>query len=163
MKEFCHVRFADTRCLLTEGHDGPHSERQAPEEPPLDRQIQILEIADDPVTNGYLWTRIWTFSNASWMTWFADQGLLTEEPLERYGKEDCYYYGPFSWSSMAPKNRITDKGREFLRLHGRDLDSRLKEEKSSLLVRVAELDGRLASERERGKISSGESTPEKRG
>lgn len=114
MSEYCWKRVEDQRCLLFKGHSGVCNKRQSPEQPPLDKQIWILEIAADGSTF-HLWARIWTFSNSAWLTWMVDEGLLTEEPQETHGGD--YVYGGFSGAIMAPFNRITEKGRAMLAHH----------------------------------------------
>lgn len=111
--DYCAALVEGFNCLLLEGHKGPHSKRQAPQEPPQEKLIQILELAARPV--GHLWTWIWTFSNGGWITWMVDEGLLTET-LKRDGGYG-YSYGGFSWSSLAPDNQITEKGRALLAYH----------------------------------------------
>jgi hypothetical protein len=97
---------------LMKGHDGPHQHRQEAEQPSLQQQIRILEIAVDCY---HLWSSIWIFSCGGWITWMVDEGLLTEEPQERY--ETGFTYGGFSSSGMAPFNHITEKGKQFLAYH----------------------------------------------
>src|SRR5882724_12357165 len=122
MNRFCNKTikrksFGEVKCLLFEWHQGEHSHRQAPEEPPLERQLQILQVAaENP--EAHLWSCICTYSGGGWITWMVDAGLLTEEPqIGRYAGETVFSYGGFSWSSPAPFNRITDKGRELLAHH----------------------------------------------
>ena len=91
MKKYCYKKIGD---------------RQEPVEPPLNRQLQILELlAEEPTA--HLWSRIW-------MTWMADAGLITEDVSSRY---NTYQYGGFSWADMAPRNSITEKGRALLAHH----------------------------------------------
>ncbi len=100
-------------CLLCKKHKGEHCNRMPGIEPPQDMLLKILETALNPEVD-HLWVWIWTFADAAWMTWLVDSGYLTEDqPREDYG----FQYGGFSWSGLAPLNKITDKGRELLRLH----------------------------------------------
>ena len=113
MKKYCYKKIGDRNCLRLEGHEVECSDRQEPVEPPLNRQLQILELlAEEPTA--HLWSRIWTFADGGWLTWMADAGLITEDVSSRY---NTYQYGGFSWADMAPRNSITEKGRALLAHH----------------------------------------------
>ncbi len=112
MTEYCWKKIGNHRCLLEKKHKGPCAIRHLAQEPPFDRLLRILELSAQGVA--HLWSYIWTYSNAGWMTWMVDNGYLTEE-IRR--EEGTYQYGGFSWSGLAPYNRITEKGRELLKFH----------------------------------------------
>lgn len=101
------------RCTL-DAHDKREEHLYRPDsiEPPLKKMLMILERAGS-LSVGNLWQNVWTYSDARWIIWLVDNGYLTEIG----GRSHEGFYGGFAWSSCAPLNTLTDKGRAFLSEH----------------------------------------------
>ncbi len=80
-----------------------------PAEPPLQRKLELLEMAADASRVGTVWAWVWTYMSAGWLVKMVKDGLLTVS-----GSCD---YGSFGYSG-GTDHSITDKGRKFLEQYG---------------------------------------------